>query len=163
MGMCSGQVEAIGECLAIGGNLPLENAMLKHPTREIVSGWQVEEVVQWASKNKHLSAAVVRCLQLEDIDGQALLNLTEDDIRDLRYRCHYNLRYGEMKKLWHYVTILQGKHGANEQICHHHINKSKFTYIKSEIIGSLLCQKNIAIIIWILLIGILYFTLNSIL
>lgn len=127
MGMCSGQVESIGEC-PTRNNLSLGNAVIKQPTRETVSTWQVEEVVQWATQISNLSPAIINCLQMEDIDGQTLLNLTEDDIRDFRFRCHYNLRYGEMKKLWQCVIMLQGKFESNDQICAHQINKSEITY-----------------------------------
>lgn len=124
MGMCSGQAEDIGKCSTGDNNLTFDTIIVKHPTREMVTEWQVDEVVKWAQSINQLSPAVITCLTLEDIDGQALLNLTEGDIRDLRYRCNYNLRYGDMKRLWQIVLMLQGKLDANESIGQHH-NKSK--------------------------------------
>lgn len=76
-------------------------------TREIVCQWQVDDVVQWATRHGQFTPTVIRCLQLEAIDGQVLLNLTEDDIRDFRFRLNYDLRLGEMKKLWQFVHNLQ--------------------------------------------------------
>lgn len=125
--MCSGQVESIGEC-PTRNDLSLENAVVKHPTREAVSTWQVKEVIQWATQINDLSPAVITCLQLENIDGPTLLNLSEEDIRDLRYRCNYNLRYGDMKKLWRSIITLQEKLESNDQICHRHLNKSEIAY-----------------------------------
>uniref|UniRef100_A0A1B0G3V7 Sphingomyelin synthase-like domain-containing protein n=1 Tax=Glossina morsitans morsitans TaxID=37546 RepID=A0A1B0G3V7_GLOMM len=76
-------------------------------TREIVCQWQVDDVVQWATRHGQFTPTVIRCLQLEAIDGQVLLNLTEDDIRDFRFRLNYDLRLGEMKKLWQFIHNLQ--------------------------------------------------------
>ncbi|KAL9909845.1 sphingomyelin synthase related isoform 1-T8 [Glossina fuscipes fuscipes] len=76
-------------------------------TREIVCQWQVDDVVQWATRDGQFTSTVIRCLQLEAIDGQVLLNLTEDDIRDFRFRLNYDLRLGEMKKLWQFIHNLQ--------------------------------------------------------
>lgn len=72
-----------------------------------VSQWQVDDVVEWATKVIQFTPAVIKCLQLEAIDGQVLLTLTEEDIRDFRYRLNYNLRFGELKKLWQSVHHLQ--------------------------------------------------------
>ncbi|XP_023304920.2 ceramide phosphoethanolamine synthase [Lucilia cuprina] len=72
-----------------------------------VSQWQVEDVVEWATKVIQFTPNVIKCLQLEAIDGQVLLTLTEEDIRDFRYRLNYNLRFGELKKLWQSVHHLQ--------------------------------------------------------
>lgn len=69
--------------------------------------WHVEDVVEWATKVVHFTPAVIKCLQLEAIDGQVLLTLTEEDIRDFRYRLNYNLRFGELKKLWQSIHQLQ--------------------------------------------------------
>lgn len=76
--------------------------------------WQVEDVVDWARRNK-LTQDFTKCLQLEEIDGQVLLCLSEEDVRDFRYRLNYNLRFGELKKIWQSIYRLQ-------QLCqsHHH-------------------------------------------
>lgn len=60
--------------------------------------WSVEEVVEWAEKEK-LSECVVECLKQEQIDGCTLLHLTENDIRDLRYKLHYAFKFSDIKKL----------------------------------------------------------------
>lgn len=72
-----------------------------------ISQWQIEDVVEWATKVVQFTPTVIKCLQLEAIDGQVLLTLTEEDIRDFRYRLNYNLRFGELKKLWQSIHYLQ--------------------------------------------------------
>ncbi|XP_075160116.1 sphingomyelin synthase related [Haematobia irritans] len=74
--------------------------------RDIVLEWEVNQVVEWAKKNKQ-TPDIVKCLLLEQIDGQVLLCLTEEDVRDFRYRLNYNLKFGELKKLWHAIYKLQ--------------------------------------------------------
>lgn len=79
----------------------------KEETAVDIVQWQVEDVVQWAAKDAQFTPTVLKCLQLEGIDGQVLLSLTEEDIRDFRYRLNYNLRFGELKKLWQSIYHLQ--------------------------------------------------------
>uniref|UniRef100_A0A1A9WCW3 Sphingomyelin synthase-like domain-containing protein n=1 Tax=Glossina brevipalpis TaxID=37001 RepID=A0A1A9WCW3_9MUSC len=86
-------------------------------TRETVCQWQVDDVVQWATRDGQFTPTVIKCLQLEAIDGQVLLNLTEDDIRDFRFRLNYGLRLGEMKKLWQFIHNLQSLQVDQQQ--HH--------------------------------------------
>ncbi|XP_065361654.1 ceramide phosphoethanolamine synthase [Calliphora vicina] len=97
-----------------------------------VSQWQVDDVVEWATKVIQFTPNVIKCLQLEAIDGQVLLTLTEEDIRDFRYRLNYNLRFGELKKLWQSVHHLQQsrlQQRFNSHTVHHlptnHIHHSK--------------------------------------
>lgn len=99
-----------------------------------ISEWQVDDVVQWATKVVHFTPAVVKCLQLEAIDGQVLLALTEEDIRDFRYRLNYNLRFGELKKLWQSICHIQqqsrlhhrlGTHPSHHTSANHQYHHSK--------------------------------------
>ncbi|KAM7356350.1 sphingomyelin synthase related [Cochliomyia hominivorax] len=97
-----------------------------------ISQWQVEDVVEWATNVIQFTPAVIKCLQLEAIDGQVLLTLTEEDIRDFRYRLNYNLRFGELKKLWQCIHHLQQcrlHQRFNNQTSHHlptnHLHHSK--------------------------------------
>ncbi|XP_030380148.1 sphingomyelin synthase-related 1 [Scaptodrosophila lebanonensis] len=74
-----------------------------------VNKWVVEDVVNWASNVEHTSPTLISCLRLEAIDGEVLLALSEDDVRDLRYRLGYNLGFGELKKFWLAVSKLKSK------------------------------------------------------
>uniref|UniRef100_A0A1I8MB21 Sphingomyelin synthase-like domain-containing protein n=1 Tax=Musca domestica TaxID=7370 RepID=A0A1I8MB21_MUSDO len=78
---------------------------------ETVLQWQVSDVMDWARNNK-LNQDVINLIVLEEIDGPVLLCLSEEDVRDFRYRLNYNLRFGELKKLWCKIYQLQ-------QICHY--------------------------------------------
>lgn len=98
-----------------------------------VSQWQVDDVVEWATKVVQFTPAVIKCLQLEAIDGQVLLTLTEEDIRDFRYRLNYNLRFGELKKLWQSVHHLQqcrlhqrfNSHHPSHHVATNHLHHNK--------------------------------------
>uniref|UniRef100_W8AZR3 Sphingomyelin synthase-related 1 n=2 Tax=Ceratitis capitata TaxID=7213 RepID=W8AZR3_CERCA len=68
--------------------------------------WQAEEVVAWAEK-QGMDYKVINCLAAEHIDGSDILELTENDIRDFRYRLQYRLTMSDMKKLWVAVRKLQ--------------------------------------------------------
>ncbi|XP_055912230.1 ceramide phosphoethanolamine synthase [Eupeodes corollae] len=72
-----------------------------------VQDWTKEQVVIWARDEENLSAFVTACLDSEEIDGRTLLALTENDIRDLRYRLNYQLKFSDIKKLWISVRNLQ--------------------------------------------------------
>ncbi|XP_054734296.1 ceramide phosphoethanolamine synthase isoform X2 [Anastrepha obliqua] len=50
---------------------------------------------------------VINCLAAEHIDGSDLLELSENDIHDFRYRLQYHLTMSDMKKLWVAVRTLQ--------------------------------------------------------
>ena len=97
--------------------------MDKDNTDAVISGdigdWQVDDVVQWAAKVVQFTPAVVKCLQLEAIDGQVLLTLTEEDIRDFRYRLNYNLRFGELKKLWQSIYHIQQQNRLHNRLSGH--------------------------------------------
>lgn len=60
--------------------------------------WTVHDVVSWAESEK-LSECVIECLKQEQIDGCVLIHLTENDIRDLRYKLHYGFKFSDIKKL----------------------------------------------------------------
>ncbi|XP_055841167.1 ceramide phosphoethanolamine synthase [Episyrphus balteatus] len=72
-----------------------------------VQEWSKEQVVVWARDEENLSAFVTACLDSEEIDGRTLLALTENDIRDLRYKLNYPLKFSDIKKLWISVRNLQ--------------------------------------------------------
>ncbi|KAH8338239.1 hypothetical protein KR074_006219 [Drosophila pseudoananassae] len=69
--------------------------------------WLLKDVIQWASQTEHLSRNLLECLRTEAIDGEVLLSLTEDDIREFRYKLGYKLTFGELKKFWLAVLKLQ--------------------------------------------------------
>jgi len=64
-------------------------------------------VEQWIGGKEHFSRSLRDCLRSECIDGQVLLTLTEDDVRDLRYKLGYKLAFGELKRFWITVSHLQ--------------------------------------------------------
>ncbi|KAH8293527.1 hypothetical protein KR054_001279 [Drosophila jambulina] len=72
-----------------------------------VAHWAVEDVTSWANQSDHFSRSLIECLRLEAVDGEVLLSLTEDDVRDMRYRLGYKLTFGELKKFWIAVLRLQ--------------------------------------------------------
>ncbi|KAI8040462.1 ceramide phosphoethanolamine synthase [Drosophila gunungcola] len=73
----------------------------------MVAYWSVEDVTNWASYTEHFSRVLLDCLRQEVIDGEVLLSLTEEDVRDMRYRLGYKLTFGELKKFWVAVLKLQ--------------------------------------------------------
>ncbi|KAH8398791.1 hypothetical protein KR222_003930, partial [Zaprionus bogoriensis] len=77
-----------------------------HPLQS-VSSWQPDDVCLWLSDTGRYSHALSECLRCEAIDGQVLLSLTEEDVRDLRYKLGYKLPFGELKKFWGNVCQLQ--------------------------------------------------------
>ncbi|KAH8239227.1 hypothetical protein KR032_002183 [Drosophila birchii] len=72
-----------------------------------VAHWAVDDVSRWVIQSDHFSRILLDCLRLEAVDGEVLLSLTEDDIRDMRYRLGYKLTFGELKKFWIAVLRLQ--------------------------------------------------------
>lgn len=72
-----------------------------------VQTWTKEQVVIWARDEENLSGLVTACLDSEEIDGRTLLALTENDIRDLRYKLNYPMKFSDIKKLWIAVRNLQ--------------------------------------------------------
>ncbi|KAH8380027.1 hypothetical protein KR009_008537 [Drosophila setifemur] len=83
-----------------------------------VAEWSVEEVTQWATHMEHFSRSLLDCLRTEAIDGEVLLSLTEDDVRDFRYKLGFKLTFGELKKFWLAVLKLQlmVKHSAADPV-----------------------------------------------
>ncbi|XP_067644684.1 ceramide phosphoethanolamine synthase [Eurosta solidaginis] len=79
--------------------------------------WQVEDVIKWA-KDKHMHSEVLQCLAVERIDGSDLLELSENDIRDFRYRLQYQLTMSDMKKLWVAVRTLQHNQPSSPSSLH---------------------------------------------
>lgn len=78
-----------------------------------VEEWTVDEVCEWAKKEK-LSERVVTQIQNEEIDGRCLLCLTEKDLRTIRTkhsRCE--LTIGDMKKLSLAVRSIQKDNHAS--------------------------------------------------
>ncbi|XP_034659580.1 sphingomyelin synthase-related 1-like [Drosophila subobscura] len=71
-----------------------------------VAQWTLDDVLNWANA-EHFSGALIDCLRTESIDGFVLLSLNESDVRDLRYRLHYKLPFGELKKFWQAVCKVQ--------------------------------------------------------
>ncbi|EDV40697.1 uncharacterized protein Dana_GF23791 [Drosophila ananassae] len=82
-----------------------------HPVHAVdplkAAHWLLDDVIQWASQTEHLSQNLMECLRTEAIDGEVLLSLTEDDIREFRYKLGYKLTFGELKKFWLAVLKLQ--------------------------------------------------------
>lgn len=60
--------------------------------------WSVDEVASWARLEK-LSSVVIDCIFEEQIDGCCLVHLTENDIRDFRYKLQYAFKFSDIKKL----------------------------------------------------------------
>ncbi|XP_016955883.1 ceramide phosphoethanolamine synthase [Drosophila biarmipes] len=73
----------------------------------LVAQWSTEDVSNWACFTEHFSRTLLDCLRQEAIDGEVLLSLTEEDVRDLRYRLGYKLTFGELKKFWLAALKLQ--------------------------------------------------------
>ncbi|XP_043650912.1 sphingomyelin synthase-related 1 [Drosophila teissieri] len=73
----------------------------------LVAHWSIENVTSWATYTEHFSRTLLDCLRQEAIDGEVLLSLTEEDVRDMRYKLGYKLTFGELKKFWLAVLKLQ--------------------------------------------------------
>lgn len=73
----------------------------------LVAQWSIENVTSWATCMEHFSRTLLDCLRQEAIDGEVLLSLTEEDVRDMRYKLGYKLTFGELKKFWIAVLKLQ--------------------------------------------------------
>lgn len=83
------------------------SSILEAPTTVGIEQWLVDDVHLWAGKSGEFSHALADCLRCEGIDGPVLLSLTEQDIRDLRYKLNYTITFGEMKKFWLTVCNMQ--------------------------------------------------------
>ncbi|XP_055373226.1 ceramide phosphoethanolamine synthase-like [Condylostylus longicornis] len=64
---------------------------------DTVLDWTKERVLEWANEQK-LDWSVIDCIQHEEIDGRTLISMTEYDIKDLRYKLNYFLKFGDIKK-----------------------------------------------------------------
>lgn len=73
---------------------------------KLIADWSLDEVQQWSCQEQ-FSHEMRTCLRIEEIDGQVLLALTEEDVRDFRYKLDYKLKFGEMKRFWLTVFHLQ--------------------------------------------------------
>lgn len=83
------------------------SSILDAPSALGIEQWVVDDVHQWADKSGEFSHTLADCLRSEAIDGPVLLSLTEQDIRDLRYKLDYKITFGEMKKFWLTVCNIQ--------------------------------------------------------
>uniref|UniRef100_A0A1Q3FXE3 Putative sphingomyelin synthetase n=1 Tax=Culex tarsalis TaxID=7177 RepID=A0A1Q3FXE3_CULTA len=69
-----------------------------------VINWPRENVTEWARK-EGLARKILDCIVQEEIDGKALLTLSENDIKSLR-EC-YGLTLGDIKRFWFSVRLVQ--------------------------------------------------------
>ncbi|XP_030572742.1 sphingomyelin synthase-related 1 [Drosophila novamexicana] len=81
-----------------------------------VASWQLDDVQQWMGTVEPYSDELRDCLLNEAIDGQVLLALTEQDVRDMRYKLNYKLTFGEMKKFWLTVYNMQLQWRQKQQL-----------------------------------------------
>lgn len=68
--------------------------------------WNCSMVQSWA-KRKNFNNVILDCIKIEEIDGKCLLLLNENDIVNLRDKYSYNLKLGDIKKLWLCIRLLQ--------------------------------------------------------
>lgn len=68
--------------------------------------WTKEQVAEWAQQ-ENLSKIVIECIRFEEIDGKTLLTLSENDLKDLRDKCNYRLKIGDIKRFWIAIRTLQ--------------------------------------------------------
>lgn len=80
--------------------------------------WPTEKVIDWA-RQENLSEIIINCLKYEEIDGSTLLALTENDIRDLRYKLNYDLKFGDIKSFWLAIRTIQKENSTqyNSLVC----------------------------------------------
>lgn len=104
--------------------------------------WNVDEVVVWAKLEK-LSNAVIECILEEQIDGCCLVHLSENDIRDFRYKLQYAIKFSDIKKLSLATKKLINNNAAattsNVCPCHHYPQTSYGNCIHS---GDLMMHLN---------------------
>ncbi|XP_064539890.1 ceramide phosphoethanolamine synthase [Drosophila montana] len=81
-----------------------------------LANWQLDDVQQWMGTVEPHSKDLLECLRIEAIDGQVLLALTEEDVRDMRYKLNYKLTFGEMKKFWLTVYNMQLQWRQEQQL-----------------------------------------------
>lgn len=74
-----------------------------------VINWTNVQVADWA-KSENLSKTIVELIIGEDIDGKCILCLEERDIHTFREKYLYNLKFGDIKRFWIAVRLLQRDH-----------------------------------------------------
>lgn len=74
-----------------------------------VINWTNIQVADWA-KSENLSNAIEELIIGEDIDGKCILCLEERDIHTFREKYSYNLKFGQIKRFWIAVRLLQRDH-----------------------------------------------------
>lgn len=74
-----------------------------------VINWTNVQVVDWV-KSENLSETIVELIISEDIDGKCIFCLEERDIHTFREKCSYNLKFGDIKRFWITVRLLQRDH-----------------------------------------------------
>lgn len=71
-----------------------------------VINWTRENVAEWARK-EGLNRKIFDLIVKEEIDGKALLTLSEIDIKSLRENYAYALTLGDIKRFWFSVRLVQ--------------------------------------------------------
>lgn len=71
-----------------------------------VISWTNVQVAEWAN-SEHLSKTIEELIIGEDIDGKCILCLEERDIHTFREKYSYNLKFGDIKRFWIAVRLLQ--------------------------------------------------------
>lgn len=74
-----------------------------------VVNWTNIQVAKWA-KSENLSSTIEELIIGEDIDGKCILCLEERDIHTFREKYSYNLKFGDIKRFWISVRLLQRDH-----------------------------------------------------
>lgn len=74
-----------------------------------VINWTNKQVAEWA-KSENLSKTIEELIIREDIDGKCILCLEERDVHTFRDKYSYNLKFGEIKRFWIAVRLLQKDH-----------------------------------------------------
>lgn len=77
--------------------------------RGCVINWTNIQVADWA-KSENLNRTIVELIISEDIDGKCILCLEERDIHTFREKYSYGLKFGDIKRFWISVRLLQRDH-----------------------------------------------------
>jgi hypothetical protein len=79
-----------------------------------VINWTKNDVASWLDEqSEQLSPAALQCLKKEEFDGPVLLSLDMADIKDLRDKYGYDLKLGDIKKLWLLIRGVQKENHAS--------------------------------------------------
>lgn len=86
--------------------------------------WKNDDVLEWA-KSRGFSSQILYIIREENICGQALLCLTEQDIVSLKTVFQYELKLGDIKRMWSAIKSLQRANGQTisymtDTSFHHH-------------------------------------------